>query len=435
METYFSRYRNLIVLLAALLLQVIGLAVQVRRPVAVAASAPGGPAVHVSMDGRGVLLIRLWAASLVTPFERVIHGTGEALNGMWNDYADLRHTRDQNKQLQQTIDRLRLEQAELREDALQGQRLQAMLKFRENYIYQTVPAQVIGTSGSSQSRVVYLDKGSEDGLQPDMAVITSDGIVGKVRDVFQHTAQVLMINDQTSGAGVVLETTRIRGILRGNTAGQPQVINILADQRIQPGEHVLTAGGDQIFPRGLPVGVVEKVMRDPERGSFINVVVKPASDLQHLDEVLVITSLDAHLSPQQQADLATSEEQKGAEAAAEAERKKAALEMEERLPGLKDPNAPTPPVVLGPNGQPVVAPPVTPKPIPALRPDRFSPGGAPEPAAGSGSASGNDSPNPAAENSAPPKAGAPKQQPKSQPANPNSTKATPKTPQAAGRAQ
>ena len=72
MEFFLSRYRNLIVLSAALLLQVIGLAVQVRRPVAVAADVAGGPAVHVSKDGRGVLLIRLWAASLVTPFERVI---------------------------------------------------------------------------------------------------------------------------------------------------------------------------------------------------------------------------------------------------------------------------------------------------------------------------------------------------------------------------
>jgi rod shape-determining protein MreC len=432
MEPFFSRYRNLIVLSAALLLQVLGLAVQVRRPVAVAANAPGGPAVHVTKDGQGVLLIRLWAASLVTPFERAIHGSGEGLSGLWNDYVDLRHTKDQNKELLQTIDRLRLEQAELREDALQGQRLQALMKFRENYIYQTVPAQVIGTSGSSQSRLIYLDKGSEDGLQPDMAVISSDGIVGKVRDVFAHSAQVLLINDQTSGAGVILETTRIRGILRGNTAGQPQVINILADQRIQPGEHVLTAGGDQIFPRGLPVGVVEKVMRDPERGSFINVVVKPASDLQHLDEVLVITSLDAHLSAQQQADLDTSEKVMGAEAAAEAERKKAALEMEERLPGLKDPNAPATAPVLGPDGKPVVAPPVAPKPIPALHPDRFSPGSA-EPVSGNG----NDSQDAPAESNAPSKTAGQKTQPKPQSAQPGPAKpaAKPKTPQFSGRAQ
>jgi len=91
-----------------------------------------------------------------------------------------------------------------------------------------------------------------------MAVITPEGIVGKVRDVFPHTAQVLAINDQTSGAGVILETTRIRGILRGNANGQPQIVDILADKRIQKGESVLTAGGDDIFPRGLAVGVVTR---------------------------------------------------------------------------------------------------------------------------------------------------------------------------------
>jgi len=380
MESFFGRYRNLIVLLVILLLQVIGLAVQVRK------ASPSAPAtvvgfLHEPRDGTGVLLIRLWAAEMVTPFERAIHGGGQGVDGLWNNYIDLRHTRDENRELKETVDRLRLEQAMLHEDALQGQRLQALLDFQQKYIYKTTPAQVIGTSGSSLSRVVYVDKGSAEGLAPDMAVITSDGIVGKVRDVFPHSAQVLMINDQTSGAGVVLETTRIRGILRGNGAGQPQVINILADARIQPGEHVLTAGGDQIFPRGLPVGVVERVDRDPERGSFIVVIVKPAASLQRLDEVLVITSLDAHLSLQQQADLETSEELKGAEVAAEAQRKKAAAEMAERLPGLKDPNAPDaadgrPADGKNADGTPVTpAPTVVPKPLPAKHSDRFSPGG------------------------------------------------------------
>ena len=83
-----------------------------------------------------------------------------------------------------------------------------------------------------------------------MAVITADGIVGKVRDVFPNTAQVLVINDQTSGAGVILESTRIRGIHTGNAAGQLEVVGILADERIKPGEKVLTAGGDLVFPRG-----------------------------------------------------------------------------------------------------------------------------------------------------------------------------------------
>jgi rod shape-determining protein MreC len=434
MESFFSRYRNLIVLLAVLLVQVIGLAVQVRKP-ASAAGQSGPPGLSLGQrDGPGVRLIRLWAADMVTPFERAIHGTGQGANGLWAEYIDLRHTRAENKQLQQTIDRLRLEQAMLHEDALQGQRLQGLLKFQESYIYATTPAQIIGSSGTLQSRLVWLDKGSSDGLGPDMAVVTPDGIVGKVRDVFAHTAQVLMINDQTSGAGVVLETTRIRGILRGNASGRPQVINILADQRIQPGERVLTAGGDQIFPRGLPVGVVERVERDPERGSFINVIVKPAADLQHLDEVLVITSLDAHLSAQQKVDLATSEDLKGAEAAADAERKKAAAEMAERLPGLKDPNAPAP--TVGPDGKPLPATPGVPataKPIPAKHPDRFSPGGQDDtPANGTGSSSQDNAAPDARPNDGTAKPA------QSKPANPKPVKpkpAAPKSPNAPGRVQ
>ena len=411
MESFLSRYRNLIVLLVILLLQVIGLAVQVRKTSQSAGTAAAPGVDH--KDGQGVRLIRLWAAGMVTPFERAIHGSHEGLTNLWGEYVDLRSTREQNKELQKTVDRLRLEQAMLREDALQGQRLQALLKFQESYIYKTTPAQVIGTSGSSQNHVLWIDRGSADGLARDNAVITPDGIVGKVREVFEHSAQVLVINDQTSGAGVVLETTRIRGILRGNAFGQPQVINILADQRIQPGEHVLTAGGDQIFPRGLPVGVVQQVLRDPDRGSFIDVVVKPAANLEHLDEVLVVTSLDAHLSPQQQADLKTSEELKGAEVAADAERKKAAAEMAERLPGLRDPNAPeAEKPQLGPDGKPLPPPaPKTPKPIPAKHADRFSPGGAgdvPAPDAEPKSTPDAGTEKPAIPKPAPPKTTAPK---------------------------
>jgi rod shape-determining protein MreC len=283
--------------------------------------------------------------------------------------------------LQKTIDRLRLEQASLLEDAKQGQRLQELLNFQEKYIYKTVAAQAIGTSGTDQSRVFYLDKGSADGLDRDMAVITPDGIVGKVRDVFPHSAQVLAINDQTAGAGVILETTRIRGVLRGNAEGRPQIVGILADQRIQPGEKVLTAGGDQVFPRGLPVGVVEKVVRDPERDSFINVIVKPAAQIDRLDEVLVITSVQPRFAPEQEQDLAASEALKGAEAAAIKEQKKASEIMAERLPGLIDPNAPPDqqPLLDSSPPNPVLHPP---KP---LHPDRFTPGGdaaaAPEPTA------------------------------------------------------
>ena len=366
MESFFVRYRNIVVLLAILLAQIIGLAVQVRRTA-------DGRSTLDTHDGPGVRLIRLWAQALVSPPELLIHASKMGSKGLWQNYVDLRNVRQQNQDLQKTIDRLRLEQAALLEDAKQGQRLQALANFQQKYVYQTVAAQAIVSSGSEQSHVFYIDKGSADGLSLDDAVITPDGIVGKVREVFPRTAQVLAVNDQTSGAGVILETTRIRGILRGNAAWRLEIVDILADKRIQKGEVVLTGGGDQIFPRGLPVGVVENVVQDPERDSFIDVIIAPAAHLDRLDEVLVITSTQARFSPEQQQDLATSEALKGSEAAAIKEQKKASEIMAERLPGLIDPNLPPDQQPLHDSSNPttVAHPPV------ALHPDRFTPGNAP----------------------------------------------------------
>jgi rod shape-determining protein MreC len=364
MESFFARYRNFLVLFVILLAQIVGLAVQVRRTA-------DGRGVLDPGDGPGVRLIRYWAESIVALPERGIHSSKLGLIGLWQSYLDLRHVREQNLDLQQTIDRLRLEQAAMMEDTKQGQRLQAMLDFQQKYIYSTLPAQAIGSSGSDQSRVFYLDKGSSNGLKPDMAVITADGIVGKIRVVFPHTAQVLAVNDQSSGAGVILETTRIRGILRGNAAGQLQIVGILSDQRIQPGEKVLTAGGDMVFPRGLPVGVVQKVVPDPDHDSFINVLIQPAAHLERLDEVLVITSTQPHYSDQEQQDLATSEALKSADLAALQEQKRASQIMAERLPGLTDPNLPSA-QQQPPEGAAAPAAP-TRAPMP-LHPDRFSPG-------------------------------------------------------------
>lgn len=361
MESFVVRYRNLLVLLALLVAQILGLATQVHRSTSGQVSGDRG-------DGSTVKLIRYWTNSLVSPPEKALHSSGSGVSWLWNNYIDLRHVRQQNADLQKTVDRLRLEQAALLEDAKQGQRLQALLHFQEKYIYKTVAAQTIGTSGTDQSRLFYIDKGKNDGIERDMAVITPEGIVGKIRDVFPHTAQVLAINDESSGAGVILETTRIRGILRGNAAGQPQVEDVVRDQRIKPGENVLTAGGDEIFPRGMPVGVVQNVANDPERDGFVDVILKPAAHLDQLDEVVVVTSTQPRFPPDQQQDMAASE----ALQSSETERQKASDGMAEKLPGLVVPNVPPDqqPLKDASNPNPVSKPPQ------AIRPDRFTPGNA-----------------------------------------------------------
>ena len=343
-----------------LLAQAIALAVQVRSPLD-----PAQP------DGPSVRLIRLWAMTAVTPMERATHAIGYGAGHAWSDYIDLRHVRQQNKDLQQQLARVRVEEAAIAEDALQGRRLQAMLGFRESYVGSTVAAQVIGASGSEQSHILTIDKGSSDGLRPDMAVITQDGVVGKLRDVFPTTAQVLEINDQSSGAGVLLASTRIRAILRGTLTGRVQIGNLTADSRIQRGEQVLTSGGDQVYPRGLPVGVVESIDPDPDHQPYTAIRVKPAVDLDRVEEVLVITGTQPDMTLGAQQDLTAAAAQHAADLSAE------------RLPGIYDDQTPG---AVGASGataatgtpaQAANAPTVTPHPLPIVHPDRFSSGSTP----------------------------------------------------------
>lgn len=269
-----GRYRNLIVLVGVLFAQVLGLAVQVRR----------------TTDNEPTRLIRIWAVGSVTPLEKVLSWTRTSTSNIWHNYFYLRGVRAENRALKAQIERMNLEQVRISQDADQARRLQALLAFKEQFISQTMAAQVIGSSGSEQSRSVYIDKGERDGIKPDMAVITSDGIVGKVLRVYGSTSLVLLINDQTSGVGALLDKTRLQGILHGTAAGEVVLEKVMSDETVPPGEQVLTSGGDGIFPKGLLVGRVTKVA--PGSELFLNIRVRPAADLSRLEEVLVVTKID-----------------------------------------------------------------------------------------------------------------------------------------------
>src|SRR5579863_1101563 len=138
METFFSRYRNPTTLGAVLLLQLLGLAIQVKRP----------DAAHP--DTGSVRLVRLWAEGLISPFERAVVATGRGIQNGWHNYVNVGAVRSENQQLHSQNEQLQFELARLSEDASQAHRLQALLDFKEKFVTQTVAAQVIGTSGTEQ---------------------------------------------------------------------------------------------------------------------------------------------------------------------------------------------------------------------------------------------------------------------------------------------
>ncbi len=278
MESVLGRYRNLIILVGVLFLQVLGLAMQVKR----------GP------DNQDTRLIRIWAVGALSPFERSLVWLRNSTGNVWHNYFYLRGVRAENRELKEQIEQMRLEQVRLSEDAAQAHRLQTLLTFKEQFISKTVAAQVIGSSGSDLSRVIYIDKGENAGIRRDMAVITADGIVGKVLMASHSESQVLLINDQTSGVGAILEKSRLQGVLRGSANGEVMLERVMSDEQVAAGDTVLTSGGDQIFPKGLPVGTVSKVGNGKDL--FLNIKIKPSANLSKLEEVLVIVERQEHQS-------------------------------------------------------------------------------------------------------------------------------------------
>lgn len=277
MENLFARHRNVTLLVAMLFAQILGLAVQVKR------ADPTEPEKQTP-------LLRVWVMGIITPVEKLVVASGHGLRDTWNGYVNLRGVREENRRLKAEVERLKLEQARVAEEAAQGRRLQALLDFKQQTIGETVAAQVIGSSGTEQSRLIYIDKGTNDGVRADMPVITPDGVVGKVVQPGRSTAGVLLITDPAWGVGGVLERGRLQGIAKGTVAGDLKLANILADEKVEIGERVLTSGGDGIFPKGLPLAVVNELLSREDL--FLNIRLRPAANLQKLEEVLVITRME-----------------------------------------------------------------------------------------------------------------------------------------------
>ena len=235
-----------------------------------------------------------------------------------------------------------------------------MLGFKETYIAKTVAAQVIGSSGSEQSLVDQIDKGTSAGVDKDMAVITADGLVGRVLRAFgSSSAQVLLINDQSSGVGVILDKSRLQGVIKGTASGEVILEKVMTDEQVTPGDKIVTSGGDQIFPKGLTVGSVIKV--SPGADLFLNIRVKPSANLSRLEEVLVITKKEDR-----------------APSLAETNSVRAVDILTQRLPSVPDKPA------VDPNQPPAAATPdILAKP-PATAPRSQSPSVAGSPAANSG---------------------------------------------------
>lgn len=239
MEALLSRYRNLTVLLVVVAAQLLYLAYQVRT----------------SRDER---LIRVWAVTAVTPMAGAVEGIRRNTIGFLQDYFILLDVREQNRKLKSDNDRLKLENVYFRNQLQTAEHASALLSFQAQSPSKTVAARVIGNSSVATAKAVFIDRGSTSGVEKGMAVVTPDGIVGKVVAVYPLVSQVLLITDPTFKVGVESQKNHIHGVLDCG-GGKCAVEQIQNEDKVSAGEWFFTSGEDRIFPKGFPVGTAVSV--------------------------------------------------------------------------------------------------------------------------------------------------------------------------------
>jgi rod shape-determining protein MreC len=263
-----SRYRNITVLLVVIFAQLVLLGYQVK-------------------SNQDVRLIRVWAVTGVTPVAKVLESVRTATVKWFDNYFNLYNLSDENQRLKAEVGKLKLANQYLRAEVQSGDRAVALSAFQAHNPSRTLAARVIatGTGGSANSRVVFIDRGSGAEVQRGMAVITPDGIVGKVIASYPTASQVLLITDPTFAAGVISQKHRVRGTVRGLGHSTCTIDYIQNEEQVDQGEWFYTSGDDGVFPKGLPVGAVTAARPgNPNKQVFVS----PSGLQAGLEEVLIV---------------------------------------------------------------------------------------------------------------------------------------------------
>ncbi len=189
--------------------------------------------------------------------------------------------------MNEEVRRLRMEILSLKEKDLENKRLKKILTLKSKLDYPTLVAQIIGEDASGLFRTILINRGTDDGVFPDMAVTAPEGIVGKIIRSSAAMAQVVMITDPKISVDCRVERTRDRGLLTGSYSYLCILQYLNKEVRLKQGDLVVTSGLDGIFPRGMVAGTIDSI-RSSEQGLFVEATVIPGVKISEIEEVVVI---------------------------------------------------------------------------------------------------------------------------------------------------
>lgn len=228
-------------------------------------------------------------------FSEVQRAATSAVGGLqegWQNYFALQEIRRANERLQQENDQLQLRLQQERALAAQSRSLQDLLGLKNRVDFSTtagmvVQSTVIGGGAAPEFRTVTIDRGTQDGLKPNMAVLAPAGVVGRLILPSVRASKVQLLIDVNAAAGAIVERSRAQGVVVGSGRDRLRMDYVPSSADITAGDMVVTSGIEGIYPKGFVIGQIESVQRGA--GEYSEVVIRPAVDFSSLESVLVVT--------------------------------------------------------------------------------------------------------------------------------------------------
>jgi rod shape-determining protein MreC len=236
----------------------------------------------------GTILFKAWTLKVQAPIMAACSATTRSLHNAWFGYIWLIGARKENEQLRLRVDKLTMLNRSYEQSLHENARLKRLTSMSANLSYGTIGARVIARTPNFLANIVYVDRGSNDGIAVDSPVLSSSGIIGRVLLVSEHQSQVQLITNADASMGGMLDQSRTPGVLKGTGDFYLELNYIGNAQAVVPGEVVVSSGLDKIFPKGVAIGTVVESRKG--KNVFREIKVKPIVDLLHLEEVLILTN-------------------------------------------------------------------------------------------------------------------------------------------------
>jgi rod shape-determining protein MreC len=241
----------------------------------------------------GVPVLEAVTFGIFAEVQRGVSSVVGSVRRVWNGYVGLRGLKYENDSLKQQLADAQVALQAQRALADRSRGLEKLLELRDRSDLRMTAAEIIAGAASPDFRTLTIDKGTRDGLRPDMSVIAPAGVVGRIVVPSARAAKVQLLLDRNAAAGAIIERSRAQGVVVGSGEDRLRMENVSEASDIVVGDIVVTSGIEGIYPKGFIIGRVDTVEKNGP--SYRSITVKPAVDFSTLEEVLVVlTPTPAH---------------------------------------------------------------------------------------------------------------------------------------------